>query len=99
MKLRRLAPVDVELDEAVRYYAAIEPQLGQRVFREFEDALDRIVRFPEGWRQLTPKLRQCRLRSFPYVVIYTVHPAGIVVIALANTHRHPDYWKSRLPSA
>ena len=99
MNLRRLAPVDHELDEAISYYAAIEPGLGERLVREFEEALERIVHYPEGWRRLTPELRQCRLRSFPFVVIYTLRPPDIVVVALANTHRRPGYWKDRLGGA
>ena len=96
MLIRRLPPVDVEALEAVRYYKAIDPKLATRLVDEFDAALRRISLFPRGWKPIGPKLRQCSLKVFPYVVIYAVTEDEIVIVALANTHRKPGYWKDRL---
>ena len=39
MTLSRLAPVDEELTEAIRYYNAINDSLGTRLFDEFVVAI------------------------------------------------------------
>ena len=96
MLIRRLPPVDAEALEAVRYYKTIDPKLGIRLVDEFEAALSRINHFPHGWKPITPKLRQCSLKGFPYVVIYTVTNDEIIIVALANTHRKPGYWRARI---
>jgi toxin ParE1/3/4 len=96
MKVRRLPPVDEEVIDAVAYYRAIEPNLGLRLVQELESVVQRIQRFPEGARQVAENLRRSPLRSFPYVVIYAVRDDDIVIIAFANTHRRPRYWRERL---
>jgi len=94
--IRRLPPVDVEALEAVRYYKAIDPKLAHDWLTSLIAGLRRISLFPHGWKPISPKLRQCSLKVFPYVVIYAVAGNEIIIVALANTHRKPGYWKDRL---
>jgi plasmid stabilization system protein ParE len=96
MKVRRIPPVDDEVIEAFRYYKAIEPKLAERLTDELEACVRRIVHFPLGWKLIAPNLRQCIVKGFPYVVSYTVQGDEITVIAFANTHRRPAYWRERL---
>jgi plasmid stabilization system protein ParE len=98
MKVRRLQTVDAEAIEATRYYKAIDPKLSERLIKEFEASIERIQRFPNGWKPIDANLRQCVVRGFPYVVIYTVRGEEIIVVAFANTHRRPGYWRNRLTS-
>lgn len=91
------AAVD-EMDEALAYSQVIDPALSSRLVREIEDALHLIQRFPLGWRPIDDELRQRRLKSFPYVFIYTVRGDVIGMIAFANSHRRPGYWRDRLGS-
>lgn len=96
MNVLRLRAVDAEAMEAVQYYAAIDHRLGQRLVQEFEAAIERIVRFPEGWKPVGVNLRQCSVKGFPYVVVYLLRADEITVVAFANTHRRPSYWRGRL---
>ncbi len=96
MTTRRLVPVDGELTEAIAYNTAINPSLGSRLLEEFVQTLGLIERFPNGWHPLGTHLRQCKLKSFPYAVIYAVLETEIVVVAFANTHRRPSYWRNRI---
>jgi toxin ParE2 len=96
MKVRRIPPVDVEVIEALHYYRAIEPKLAERLTAEFEACIARIVHFPFGWKLVAPELRQCIVKAFPYVILYTVQAEDVVIIAFANTHRRPGYWRDRL---
>ena len=96
MQLAYAAAAVAEVDEALAYYEAIDPHLSRRMVLEIDAALNRIQQFPEGWHPLAGDLRQLRLKSFPYVLVYSVAPGTIAIIAFANTHRRPGYWRDRL---
>jgi toxin ParE2 len=72
MKVRLLAPAQAELDEAVVWYSTQAPGLGEGFLVEVLRSIQLIQRHPTGWHPLTPDIRRCRLRRFPYSVIYTV---------------------------
>ena len=96
--VRRLPVVDEEVVEALLYYRAIDFKLGARRVQEFEDAIQRIAHFPQGWREIGANLRRCGLKKFPFVVIYSYRDGEIIIVAFANTHRRPGYWRDRITS-
>jgi plasmid stabilization system protein ParE len=96
MKVRLLAIAEAELDEAVAYYNSEEPGLGYWFLSEALDAIDRIKEFPNAWQPFHRGTRRCRLRHFPYGVIYQTDEDGILVVAVAHLHREPDYWCDRI---
>lgn len=96
MKVRFLEIAQVELDDAIRYYNAEFPDLGDAFLVETLSAIDRVQRFPDAWHPLGEDTRRCRLRRFPYGVIYCMDGETLLVVAVANLHRRPDYWKDRL---
>lgn len=59
-------------------------------------SIELIPRHPSGWHPLTPEIRRCRLRRFPYGVVYTIESGEGHVLAIAHQHRKPGYWKDRL---
>lgn len=95
MKIRFLEAAQRELDEAVEYYNAEAPELGQAFLLETLTVLEHIKQFPYAWHPLSPNTRRCRLRRFPYGVVYGVGTDEIIVIALAHLHRVPQYWRFR----
>jgi len=80
----------------VEYYNHEVPGLGKDFVAEIRAALERIRHFPKGWHPLTENVRRCRLRRFPYGLIYAVLDQEIVIVAVAHLHRRPDYWRKRL---
>jgi hypothetical protein len=92
-----LEPARDELEEATTYYEGQRPGLGEEIAREVELAIQRIVNLPEAWTLLAPNIRRCRINRFPYGLVYTVRPEGIVIIAVMHLRRMPGYWKDRLP--
>ena len=96
MNVRLLAPAQQELDEAIAWYSAQVPGLGDDFLDETLNALRLITRFPLAWHPLGQNVRRCRLKRFPYSVIYSVHDAELLVIAIAHQHRKPVYWRDRL---
>ena len=96
MQIRLLEIAQIELDDAIEYYNSESHGLGNELLVEVLHALDRIKNFPNAWHPFTETTRRCQLRRFPYGIIYQILDTEILVIAVANLHRNPDYWKDRI---
>jgi plasmid stabilization system protein ParE len=96
MNIRLLEPAQAELDEAITWYAAQAPGLGDAFLIETLKTIKLIKQFPEAWHPLTPLSRRCRLKRFPYSVVYTLDGDEILVLSVAHQHRKTNYWRSRL---
>lgn len=98
MNIRFLQIAEIELDEAVAFYNYEACGLGNNFLCEVLKALDRILEFPEAWQPCSAKARKCLVRRFPYGIIYQIRDNEILVVAIANLHRTPEYWKDRISS-
>ena len=96
MNVRVLEIAQRELDEAVSYYNGQVAGLGDVFLLEAVAAIERIRRFPDAWHPLGENVRRCRFRRFPYGLIYHADESGVLVVAVAHSHRRPDYWRDRL---
>jgi plasmid stabilization system protein ParE len=85
-----------DLREAVRYYEAQRSGLGSEFRGEVRAAVERIKNFPDAWQSMNERTRRCRLRRFPYGVIYQVRGEEVVIAAVAHLHREPERWRDRL---
>lgn len=61
----------------------------------------RICRFPRSaprWPGLRARfeVRRAVVRKTPYLVVYTILPNQVVVVAIAHTRKPPGYWRDRL---
>jgi hypothetical protein len=87
---------DGEFDEAVRYYEECQPGLGLDFAEEVCAAIGRISEYPDAWATLSKNTRRCLVNRFPYGVIFQVKSGMLRIIAIANLHRRPDYWRDRI---
>jgi len=84
-----------ELLEAITYYDDCQSGLGSELAREIHSTIQRIIHFPEAWSKLSENTRRCLTNRFPYGVIYQIAEGEIVIIAIMQLNRRPDYWKER----
>ncbi len=96
MKVRFLEVAQQEFDEAVGYYDAEASGLGEVFLSEVVTAIGRVRRHPKAWSMLGGGLRRCRTRRFPYGLIYHADDDEILIVAIANLHREPTYWRHRI---
>lgn len=96
MQIRFLEIAQIELDEAIEYYNHEVPGLGEVFLTEVLKALDRIGKFPKAWHPCSKRTRRCQTRRFPYGIIYQTRKDEILIVAIANLHRKPDYWDDRI---
>ena len=96
MRIRFLEIAQIELDDAIEYYNYEIPGLGDAFLTEVLNTLDRIGKYPEAWQPSSKRTRRCQTRRFPYGIMYQIRKDEILVVAIANLHRKPDYWKDRI---
>jgi plasmid stabilization system protein ParE len=90
-----------ELRAAIRYAEADHPGRGVRLEAAVNHVLLRLGRFPRSaprWPQLQGpfEIRRALVKRHPYLVVYALLPAQLVIIAVAHTSRRPGYWRQRL---
>jgi len=85
-----------ELFEAINYYEECKSGLGLEFAKEVYSTIQRIIRFPEAWSKLSKNTRRCLTNRFPYGVIYQRADDEIIIIAVMQLNKEPDYWKKRL---
>lgn len=90
MSIQLLEPAQAELDEAIAWYAEQAPGLGEAFLIETLKAFELIERFPQAWHSLSPQIRRCRLRRFPYSVVYTQDGADLCRFRWVNTTMHSE---------
>lgn len=98
MTIRFLTAAQSELDEAVIWYGAQAPGLGDAFVVEMLKILRLIEQHPEAWHPVAQNIRRCRLTRFPFSIIYALDHADILVLAIAHMHRSPTYWRDRVSS-
>jgi toxin ParE1/3/4 len=92
----------LELAEILEYYAAQQPGLDAQFLAEFEYAARRLGQFPEIGSVaggLVPSVRRSRrlvMRRFPYLLIYSLTPARVTIVAIAHQSRWPGSWQNRM---
>ena len=85
-----------ELDDALSYYLKVNPELARDFLSEVESAIARILQFPEAWTKLSPTIRRCRTRRFPYGIVYKLSKKRVLIVAVMHLHREPNYWADRV---
>ncbi len=61
MEIRFLEIAERELDEAVTYYNAESPGLGDQFLLQILNALERIRQYSESWQRFSQNTRRCRV--------------------------------------
>jgi len=85
-----------ELRQATLYYEQRENGLGTTFLDEIDATVDRILRHPTAWHQLSPRTRRCRTHRFPFGLIYQIRTDEILITSVMDLRRDPDSWKDLL---
>jgi hypothetical protein len=84
-----------ELIASIEYYELQQPGLGLTFSEQVHAAIERIIELPAGWTPLDSTFHRCLIKQFPYALIYTVLDQVLIITAVMNLHRKPDYWRNR----
>ena len=97
-KYRFLTPAILEVETAANFYEVNRPELGREFLDEVDATIQRIVQDPRAWTILDGQIRRCRLRRFPYGIVYTLEEELILIISVMHLHQHPTSWRNNLSS-
>jgi len=87
---------DAEFLDAVRHYAGVSGELGDRFYDEVSGLLRAACAHPLRHRMVDPPVRRVLAHGFPYAVLYAVKADHVWVVAVMPLKRRPGYWKHRL---
>lgn len=91
-----LPEAEEELEQAAATYYLVDERLGDRFDHSIEAMIEAIVANPTLWRERRAGYRRVNCQRFPYYVAYVIRGGTIVIVAIAHSHRRPEYWKNRL---
>ena len=86
---------EIEFNHAIDYYEECQTNLGLEFVDEVYKAIQRILMFPNAWQSLGDKNRRCLINRFPFGVVYYQREQEIIILAVMQLNRKPDYWKNR----
>ena len=86
---------ELELNIAVNYYEECKVNLGKEFAYEVQQTIQRILEFPTAWQKLNGDIQRCLTNRFPFGVIYYQRDEEIVILAIMQLQRKPNYWKER----
>jgi len=85
-----------EFLEEINYFEDCRAGLGLEFSKEVFSTIQRIIYFPLAWSEFSQNTRRCLTNRFPFGVIYQIVDEEIIIIAVMQLNREPDYWKKRL---
>lgn len=95
MKIEMAEAAQGDLVEAVAWYDQHGGR-GAEFLAEFECSLHRIRQYPRAWTAASPQFRHCRLKRFPFGVMYELLPDSVRIVAVTHLKREPGWWLHRL---
>lgn len=91
-----LRPAQQDIRSGARFYEGQARGLGLEFVAEVGRSLKRLEQYPELGAPLRKGARKLLVRRFPYLIIYRVEQARVLVLAVGHQRRHPDFWLKRL---
>ncbi len=85
-----------ELNASIDYYEECKNGLGLEFANEVYSTIQRILNFPKAWQILDKDIRRCLTNRFPFGIIYYQRNDEIIILAVMQLNRKPNYWKNRI---
>lgn len=84
-----------ETDDAYEYYESQSSGLGERFLKSLEDAYSKLSQTPRyyGYIRSDKNIRDIKIKTFPFVIIFQIVEDTILVLRVFNTNRNPQSLK------
>jgi len=88
---------EAEFYDIVEYYKQFDQSLSHDFIQEFEDAVQRLIKFPNAGHPYLRQTKRIYLNRFPYAIVYKIYRDELIIVfAIMHMKRKPDYWEKRL---
>ena len=85
----------MEAQEAVGYYQPVNEDLSDRFIEELEALFKKLAHQPEFYSFIDSnkikRLRDVKMPSFPFVVVYEISQNTVIVASIHNTYKDRKY--------
>ena len=95
MKVQYHPAAEQDIAEALNYYDAASPILGDEFKKELRHFIMLAATNPGRFHPVSPKFRRANLQRFPYHFLYREIPDGIRITLVRHHRRNPDYGLER----
>jgi plasmid stabilization system protein ParE len=95
MRVRFHPEAFAEFEAAAQFYEQQRDGLGGRFVVAVEAAILHIQNAPRRWPIFEQDVRRHIVRVFPYVILYSIEPRSILILAVVHAHRRPLFWQNR----
>jgi len=96
MRVRILSAVELELAASAHFYASRSRALARRFVLAVMHTIDAVRAHPHSGGILRDDVRRLLVPRFPFAILYRIDPDEILVVAIMDVRREPDYWIDRL---
>ena len=79
----------IEMQDAYYYYEEQQQGLGERFKSELEKTIEYLRNNPKHFKKIKREIRQALIHRFPYLIVYEIFDATILVYAVFHTSRNP----------
>lgn len=85
-----------ETDDAYAYYEKQSPGLGERFLKSLEGSYLKLSQTPQfyGYIQYDKNIRDIKIKTFPFVIIFQIIENTVFVLRVFNTNRNPESLKN-----
>jgi len=90
-----LPPAEEEMVAAAQFYETHSRGLGADFLDEVERSVEAISSHPRTAPVVKDNIHRRLLKRFPFGILYTIEPNGIVIMAVMHLRRKPGYWEAR----
>ena len=85
----------LDVVDACLYYESLQQGLSDRFLSELLAAYNKVRENPQHYSFISSKrknkLRDIRVKDFPYLVVFDITDDTVTVYAVFNSHRKPKY--------
>lgn len=86
---------EADIKESVVWYDSQKTGLGDKFVDEIDSISIRILKNPDQFPEVLPKIHKAILKKFPFSIFFVFSNIGIHVIAVFHNSRSPQIWKNR----
>lgn len=93
---RFLPQARTELLDAIHYHGSTQEGLGVRFESAIAEVVRRAVSSPEHGAPRSKNTRRMLVKGFPFSVLYRASDHEVLIVAIADSRRKPNYWAGRI---
>lgn len=94
--IKILTEASLDIKDITNWYKDISQPLAARFVSQLYDGFAKISSNPDGWFNITKKVRRFRISDFPYIILFFKEESSIVIFAVIHEKRNPKLWKRRI---